>query len=352
MSAAYDVIPVTLVTGFLGSGKSTLLSDVLQGDVARDTAVLVNEFGAVGLDQMLVGSVDTRTVLLDQGCLCCSVRGELADSLVDLFSKRARGEVQPFSRLVIETSGLAMPAPIIATLLADPAVSRHYVLNATLTVVDAVNYADQRDRHPEWLAQLTAADRVLVTKSDLVGSAELRILHEALAVLNPAANVVVREPAMRTDDLLALLVAPASADDLIRRLGRSARISGSASVSGSLRQSRPMHREQLSAAPVEAFCLTFDEPLDWELFTLWLTMLLNRYGSQILRVKGVLWMSGSDRPAVIHAVHHLVHPVLHPELPADSPRTSVLVFIVEDFDCGKLAASYSRFMDRLGKAAA
>src|ERR1700712_785124 len=114
MSLAYDIVPVTLVTGFLGSGKSTLLADVLKGDAARDTAVLVNEFGAVGLDHLLMGEVNAQTVLLDNGCICCSIRGELKDALADLFSRRARGDVPPFSRVILETTGLATPAPVVA----------------------------------------------------------------------------------------------------------------------------------------------------------------------------------------------------------------------------------------------
>src|SRR5258705_9643050 len=149
MSLAYDVIPVTVVTGFLGSGKSTLLADVLKGDAACDTAVLVNEFGEVGLDHLLIGEVNAQTVLLDNGCVCCAIRGELKDALATLFSQRARGEVPPFSRVVLETTGLATPAPIIATLLADPIVSSHYMLNSTVTVVDAINAAEQHARYPE-----------------------------------------------------------------------------------------------------------------------------------------------------------------------------------------------------------
>ena len=148
MSLAYDVIPVTIVTGFLGSGKSTLLADVLKGEAARDTAVLVNEFGEVGLDHLLIGEVDAQTVLLDNGCVCCAIRGELKDALAALFSRRARGEVPPFSRVVLETTGLATPAPIVATLLGDRIVSSHYSIAAIVTVVDAVNAGQQRMRHP------------------------------------------------------------------------------------------------------------------------------------------------------------------------------------------------------------
>ena len=191
MSPGYDILPVTLVTGFLGSGKSTLLADVLHGDAAKDTAVLINEFGEVGLDHLLVGEVDARTVLLDNGCVCCSIRGELKEALATLFSQRARGDLPPFSRVVLETTGLATPAPIVATLLADPVIRSHYALNATVTVVDALNAAQQRARHPEWLAQVSAADRLLISKSDLVDSTDIAALAHIVGALTSRGYLLV-----------------------------------------------------------------------------------------------------------------------------------------------------------------
>lgn len=345
MSLAYDVVPVTLVTGFLGSGKSTLLADLLEGDAARDTAVLVNEFGEVGLDHLLVGTIDAQTLLLDNGCLCCAMRGELKDALATLFSRRARGEVPPFSRVVLETSGLATPAPILATLLGDPVIRNHYVLAGTLTVVDAVNHAWQHERHPEWLAQVGAADRLLIGKADLVDAAEVERLAGLLAALNPAASVHVRRAGAELDALRAGLFAPGDVHHLIRNLGRAARATAPARPA-----ERPAHRERLASAGIASFCLTFDTRLDWEVFTLWFTMLLNRHGDRILRVKGLLWLTGSERPAVLHAVRHLVHPVLHPDALAVAPdgaHTSRLVFIAEGLNADALLASYRRFQHHL-----
>jgi G3E family GTPase len=379
MSPSYDILPVTLVTGFLGSGKSTLLADLLHGDAAKDTAVLINEFGEVGLDHLLVGEVNARTVLLDNGCVCCSIRGELKEALATLFSQRARGDLPPFSRVVLETTGLATPAPIIATLLADPVIRSHYALNATVTVVDALNAAQQRARHPEWLAQVGAADRLVISKSDLADPENLAALACALAELNPAAEVVVRASASETGDIL---FAPAISTDLMRRLGRVQRALPSGAVfpgfdsatsverstecngareEGSFRTwSRDpaslAHRRAMSslAAPdrpasqdIVSFCMQIDEPIDWQVFTIWFTMLLNRHGDRILRVKALLWIAGCAQPAVLHAVQHLVHPVLHLDVWPDAQRRSTLVFITEGLARDSVEASYARFRQRL-----
>ena len=352
MALAYDVIPVTLVTGFLGSGKSTLLADLLEGDASRDCAVLVNEFGEVALDHLLVGAIDAQTVLLANGCLCCAMRGELKDALATLFSRRARSELPPFSRVVIETSGLATPAPIIATLLGDPILRSHYVLAGTLSVVDACNFTWQREQHPEWLAQVSAADRLLITKADFVDGARVEQLAGMLAALNPAASVEVRRASANIDALRAALFEPGDVQNMIRRVGHAARVAAHvAAPSHPLEPYR--HREVLDASGIASFCLSFDEPIDWEVFTLWFTMLLNRHGDRILRVKGLLWLAGSERPAVLHAIQHLVHPILHPDnvgsITADQ-RVSRLVFIARDLTAEAVQNSYTRFQRHLVKA--
>jgi len=348
MSLAYDVIPVTIVTGFLGSGKSTLLADVLKGEAARDTAVLVNEFGEVGLDHLLIGEVDAQTVLLDNGCVCCAIRGELKDALAALFSRRARGEVPPFSRVVLETTGLATPAPIVATLLGDRIVSSHYSIAAIVTVVDAVNAGQQRMRHPEWLAQVTAADRIVISKADLAGDA--CVLEKTLAQLNPAARI-----AWRTNDADASIVLDEAANahdfaDFVRRAGmREHDARGEVENPLARLNAMPGHREGLEA--LNAFCIEFDAPLDWPVFTLWLTLLLNRHGDNILRVKGILALTGVAQPVVVHAVHHLVHPVLHLDAWADEgARRSRLVFIAQGLTRETVADSYRRLCRHLRTA--
>ncbi|CAM2142836.1 Metal chaperone involved in Zn homeostasis [Pararobbsia alpina] len=380
MSLAYDVLPVTLVTGFLGSGKSTLLSDMLQGEAARDTAVLVNEFGEVGLDHLLIGAIDTQTILLDNGCVCCSIRGELKDALASLFSRRARGEVPPFGRVVIETTGLATPAPILATVLADPLVRCHFRLDATVAVVDAVNAQAQRKHHPEWLAQVTAADQIVISKTDLVDDADAARVGETLSSVNPAAIQWVRCGRSRLrawqdqedregQPLLDALLRPSNPIEVISRAGhvvagwltpgksvfdaaqaQAQDVHGADSGADETapRRSPLMHRVDVpaSAANIHAFTIEIDAPLDWSIFTLWFTLLLNRHGDKILRVKGLLSVAGSERPAVIHAVQHLVHPVLHldawPDTLPATQRRSQLVFITEGLERDAVEASYRR----------
>ncbi|MFP3646699.1 CobW family GTP-binding protein [Paraburkholderia sp. SIMBA_054] len=348
MSLAYDVIPVTLVTGFLGSGKSTLLVDVLTGEAARDTAVLVNEFGEVGLDHLLMGELESQTVLLENGCVCCSIRGELKDALTLLFSRRARGDLPPFSRVVIETTGLATPAPIVATLLADAIVRSHFVLSTVIAVVDAVNADEQKTRYPEWLAQVSAADRIVISKGDMTGARHVDSLKTSLQILNPLATIDVRNSS--PDALRELLFAPARfASNSVQSIGR---IGASAARPVRLREAGggelPTHRSVVGPSSIVSSSMCINDPLDWQVFTLWLTLLLNRHGDKILRMKGLLSIKGADRPAVVHAIQHLVHPVLHLEKWPDGSRMSRLVFISEGLDGAAIETSYYRFNVALG----
>ncbi|MGA3250318.1 MAG: GTP-binding protein [Paraburkholderia sp.] len=353
MNAAFDILPVTLLTGFLGSGKSTVLADVLQGEHAQDTAVLVNEFGDVGLDHLLIREVDARTVLLDNGCVCCSIRGELKEALATLFSQRIRGEVPPFSRVIVETTGLAMPAPIIATLLADPAIRNHYTLHTVVTVVDAVNAFEQQRQYPEWLAQVTAADHLLLTKSDLVEADRVPALFDTLRMLNPAAPVSIRAPDDH-DALRTTLFTAGHAETLLQRIGSTHKARLSAGYAGYAGSDRLAHRAALradqpaNATPaIKAFCIEIAAPIDWQIFTIWFTLLLNRHGDKILRVKGVLSIAGASKPVVLHGVRHLVHPVLHLDRWPDPRRDSRIVFITEDIEQAEIEASYRRFCEHL-----
>jgi G3E family GTPase len=343
MSFAYDVLPVILVTGFLGSGKSTLLADVLVGELARDTAVLVNEFGTVGLDHLLIGEVGPQAVLLDNGCVCCAMRGEMKEALAQLFSRRARGEMPPFSRVIIETTGLAAPAPIIATLLGDAILANHYRLAATLVVVDAVNARAQRAAYPEWLTQVSAADRVLISKTDLVDAADVHTLVDELQALNPAAQIHLRNMQATNAQLRELLTAPTQSINPLQALMRAGSGRRALRLAGVAHEEEVPTPHEAQLARIEAFCLDFDEPLDWAVFTLWFTMLLNRHGEHILRVKGLLALAGADLPVVIHAVRHLVHPVLHLDAWPDTNHSTRLVFITDGLSQNTIMMSFQRF---------
>ncbi len=179
------LIPVNLITGFLGSGKTTLLNRLLRAPALAGTAVLVNELGEVGLDHLLLETVDAETVVLQSGCICCTIRGELADALRGLLGKRERGLVPRFERVALETTGLADPAPIVATLLAEPVLRHHFRLGSIVTTVDAVNGSAQLRDHPESVRQAAVADRLVVTKSDLAGPAAVDALRARAAPAQP-----------------------------------------------------------------------------------------------------------------------------------------------------------------------
>ena len=188
------LIPVTLLTGFLGSGKTTVLNHVLKQPEMAATAVIVNEFGEIGIDHLLVEKASDDVVLLNSGCLCCTVRGDIVDTLLNLFVGRAGGKIPHFNRVVIETTGLADPAPILHTLISDPLIAARYTLDGVVTTVDAVNGAGTLDRQPEAVKQAAVADRLLLTKTDLADPGATAALKARLAALNPAAPLLSPAP--------------------------------------------------------------------------------------------------------------------------------------------------------------
>src|SRR5271155_1835232 len=180
-----ELTPVTLITGFLGSGKTTVLQRLLRGPGFSDTAVLINEFGEIGLDHHLLERLDETMVVLQSGCLCCTIRGELSAAIKDLYSRRERGAVPPFRRLVIESTGLADPFPILSTVQADPVLRHHFRLGNVITTVDAVNAMRQLDMQPESVKQVAVADRLILTKPDLAAAETVSLLVERLRRINP-----------------------------------------------------------------------------------------------------------------------------------------------------------------------
>ncbi|WP_456292914.1 CobW family GTP-binding protein [Pseudomonas sp. AK106] len=326
-------IALNVITGFLGSGKTTLLKRLLQGETLGDTALLINEFGDVGIDHLLVEEVAPDTVLLPSGCVCCSIRGELRDALTDLLQRRAKGEVPAFRRILLETTGLADPAPILATINNDPHLRGRVHIGLVVTVVDASHAALQERLHPEWMAQVAAADRLLISKTDLADDDALRALQRRLQSINPA-------PVLTTDAIQ-------SGDQLL--LGDGLHSSEPAQEVArwhlmAVRSTPARHGE------AQVCCLTFERPLDWVAFGVWLSMLLRCHGERILRVKGLLNVNNSHAPVVIHGVQHCLHAPVHlPRWPGDD-RRSRLVFIVRGLDTALLRRSFEAFTDRLAPA--
>ncbi len=324
---------VNLLTGFLGSGKTTLLKQMLADPALSDTAVLINAFGEVGLDHQLAGRIDENMVLLQSGCLCCTVRGELAEALKDLHSRRARGLIPPFSRVVIESTGLADPFPVLSTIKADPVLRHHFRPGNVIATVDAVNGASQLDTYVESNRQAAIADRLVVTKTDIADFAKVRELTGRLARINPDAEIV-ESPTKQFS--VANLLDTGSAP-------RGARVQ---SATGFYCEDS---RELVTAdgaghsAEFRSFVITIDDSIDWTGFGIWLTMLLNRHGERVLRVKGILNIAGEARPVAIHSVQHLVHTPVHMEDWISDDRRSHIVFIVDGLDAALLKRSFEAF---------
>ena len=338
--AAYEtLIPVNLITGFLGSGKTTLLQRLLRSPQLAKTAVLVNEFGEVGLDHLLLETLDAETVVLQSGCVCCTIRGDLADAMRALFSKRERGVVPRFDRLAIETTGLADPAPIVATLMAEPVIRHHFRLGSIVTTVDAVNGALHLAANPESRKQVAVADRLVVTKTDLADPGIVRALQAELAQINPSAPILdaVADP-LAPDELMA--------SDAYDPASKSAEVARWLRAETSRSPAHPAHHgrdPQRHGQDIHAFCLTFERPLDWTAFGIWLTMLLHAHGTNVLRVKGILNVLDVATPVVIHGVQHVVHPPAHLARWPDEDRRSRIVFIVRNLDQSQIERSLAAF---------
>jgi len=331
-----SLIPVNVITGFLGSGKTTLLQGLLASPDMADTAVLINEFGEIALDHHLLTRVDASTAVLSSGCVCCTVRDDLVPAIRGLFSRRERGEIPRFRRLVIETSGLVDPSSIAFTVLREPVLQHHFRLGNVVTTVDAVNARTQLESFPESLRQVALADRIVLTKTDLCEPGAIPPLLARLREINPAASV--RDSAsgdVRPGPLLF--------EDVYDSEGKMAEVMRWIASAGDA-HGAPGHAH---TEGIQSFALTYDRPLNWVAFGIWLTLLLHRHGQRVLRVKGVLNVEGSATPVAVHGVQHIVHPPVH--LPAwpDAERRSRIVFIVKDLPRAQIEASLDAF-NRLG----
>jgi G3E family GTPase len=334
--------PVNVLTGFLGSGKTTLLQRLLKSPALHDTAVLINEFGEVGLDHHLLERVDETTVLLQSGCLCCTIRGDLSAAMRDLHAKRDRGVIPPYRRLVIETTGLADPLPVLTTITADPVLCHHYRLGNVITTVDAVNGQGHLDRQQESVKQAAVADRLVVTKTDLADRETVEALTERVRALNPSADIM---HASSAEDQAERLLAH-DLFDLSAKTDEVRRWFALATSSAQHDEDRHSHDRNRHGDDIQAFCLTFDEPLNWTAFGIWLTMLLNCHGGAVLRVKGILNVSGEATPVAVHGVQHLVHPPVHMERWPDADRRSKIVFITKALQPERLQRSLAAWMDK------
>ena len=320
-------IPVSVITGFLGSGKTTLLNALLKHPGMAETAVIINEFGEIGIDHLLVEEAFEDVLLLQSGCLCCTIRGDIVDTLDRLYGQMTRGEIPPFKRAVIETTGLADPAPVLQTLMTEDLITSRFRLESVVTTVDAANGIGQLDEHPEPAKQAAVADRIVLTKTDLVSETEVTELTKRLTALNPGAPIFevingniepkrlfdagLFDPTQKTPDVQNWLRAESYANEQEND------------------QDHHHHDVNRHGEDIQAFCLSF-ESIPWSGFKAWLESIASVRGADLLRMKGIVNIEGEDAPIVIHAVQHVFHPPARlPKWP-DDDHTTRIVFITRN----------------------
>lgn len=354
-------LPVSVLTGFLGSGKTTLLQALLRNPAMARTAIVINEFGEVGLDHLLVAKASENMVLMDSGCLCCTIRGDLVDTLRDLFLKRVKGEIPDFDRVVVETTGLADPAPIIHTLMSDPLLAARFRLDGVIATVDAAHGSLQLDRQPESVKQAAVADRIVLTKTDVATPAATVALMQRLAAINPAAPVIpaahgdidpaklfdagLYNPETKSPDVARWLREEAYRDEQAKAHEHHAHDHAHEHhhhghdhhdhdhgdhCGPDCGHEHHHHDANRHDDHIRAFCMVIDRPIPWNGFVDFMEALIAQAGENLLRVKGLLNVQESELPVVVHGVQHMFHPPVRLEdWPSDDHRTK-LVFITRD----------------------
>ena len=338
-----DLLPVTLLTGFLGSGKTTVLNHLLRH--LPLTAVVMNEFGEIGLDHQLLEESRGPLALLSGGCVCCQIQGTLAPTLKNLYMARSSGKLPPYERIIIETTGIADPAPILDTLLNERWLAARHKLDGVVTTVDALFGTQQLEAHFEAARQVAVADRLLLSKTDLATPEQIATLQARLAELNPAAPIYPVshgeiDPALVTH--LGLFNPLDKHPDVVKWLAHQRYRPAARTLLGG---KASMAQTEMHDARIRAFSLTFDDPLDWHGVLSALEMLQAFRPQNLLRMKALVNVRGKPNPVVLHGVQHLLYPPA--ELPnwPDDDRRSRFVFITADLEedfVAKLLADFTQ----------
>jgi G3E family GTPase len=332
MSHAANSVPVTIITGFLGSGKTTVLNHLLRLPSLADTVVIVNEFGAVGLDHLLIEQAIEDAVLLKNGCICCTVRGDIADTLDTLWRRREAGEIPPLRRVAIETTGLADPAPVAHALLAEPGVRYACRLDGIVTTVDALHGVLQLARQPEARRQVAMADRILLTKTDLASAEQIAETTARIAMLNAGAPLrQVVGGVVAANDVFDLGPEDARLEQWLRPLDTAG-------------HRGHQHLAFRHADEIGSVVLRHDKPVAWQSLQHWLESVLSLRGDSVLRLKGLVWLQGEERPIVVQAVHHVLHPPMHLERDTQANGATRIVLITRGLSAAGLRASFATAM--------
>jgi G3E family GTPase len=350
--------PLTIITGFLGAGKTSLLNRLLRDPLATGTLVIINEFGEIGLDHLLVERVDGDMLVMTSGCLCCSIRGDLIATLEDIVRRRDNGRIAPFDRVIIETTGVADPAPVLHTVMLHPYLMLRFRLDGVVTLVDAVNGSATLDAHEEAVKQAAMADRLVLSKTDLLaegggsivaGGGALRDLRARLAKLNPGAvlldaaqgeataaallNAGIYDPDQKIPDVRRWLNAEAFAANDSH--GHSAHVHRHAHGDRVQHESEEHQKHDVNRhdSRIRAFCIRHEAPLSPSDFALFIALLGSAHGPNLLRVKGIVALADDPlAPVIIQGVQHVFPPPLR--LPAwpDGDHTTRIVFILRDME--------------------
>lgn len=337
-------IPITLLTGFLGAGKTTLLNALLHAKDGPKVSVIVNEFGEAGLDHDLIAAIDEEVVLMQSGCLCCSMRGDLARTLQDLQNRKDLGHIT-FDRIVIETTGLADPAPILQTILVDRALAEIFRMDGIVTVADAAAGSDTLNRQFEAVSQVAMADLIVISKTDLVPEEDLSAFETRLQKLNLTARILHADHGLvapdalwnlsgirqntKHDQVLAWLM-PRTEDTPTDPLQN---------LSGLSPTAQPKVTQSVHDARIGSVSIVLHDPIPAVAFDLWLDTLIALRGPDILRVKGVVHLEGIPTPFVFHGVQHLFDPPVPLHDWQGSDRSSRIVVIARDMSRPELKAS-------------
>jgi G3E family GTPase len=358
-----QILPVSVITGFLGAGKTTLLNSLLKDPMLKDAAVIINEFGEIGLDHLLVERSDDNVLEMSSGCLCCTIRGDLIDTMLKLLMRRDKGEIKSFNRIVIETTGLADPAPVLHTLMSEPELLARCRLESVITVVDGVAGEATLDAHAEAVKQAAVADRLVLTKLDLLSGREgedaLHSLIGRLRALNPAARILTTH---RGEATAARLFNSGLYNPETKSLDARGWLNAEAYAAGEKRRRQrhhdhdPTHEHHGKSRHddhIHSFTFCDERAISPQGLDIFLGLLQSGYGASMLRMKGIVKVADDpSRPVVLHGVQHIYHPPVRLAHWPDQDERTRLVFIVKDVEKRLIEDLFKAFTDEIAGAGA